>query len=357
MLSSEKNEVTDIKTDIRSLNFDELENLISGLGQAGFRAKQIFSWLHSGAQTFDEMTDLPKKLRSELSDFAFIAPVTVYKKLVSQIDGTVKFVYELFDGNIIETVVMKYNHGYTICVSSQVGCRMGCEFCQSTKGGLLRNLLPGEILGQIITAQKELGIRISNIVMMGIGEPLDNFDNVVKFLKIVNHPDGINIGFRHISVSTCGLADKIRMLADVNIPITLSVSLHSPFDEKRNKIMPVNKKYDIVKLIDACRCYQSVTGRRIVFEYSLIDGVNNSDDDAKRLFDILSGIMYHINLIPVNKIENGTFYPPDMKKINKFRDKLISMGASCTVRRTLGADISASCGQLRSKYESERGEY
>lgn len=305
-------------------------------------------------QSFDEMTNLPKELRAQLSEFAYIADVCVYKKLVSVIDGTVKFVFRLYDNNFIETVVMKYKHGYSVCVSSQVGCRMGCAFCQSTKSGLVRNLLPGEILGQILTAQRELNIRISNIVMMGIGEPLDNFDNTVKFLELVNHPDGINIGYRHISLSTCGLADNIRRLAEVDLPITLSVSLHAAFDDKRSKMMPVNKKYSIDKLLAACRYYQAVTGRRIVFEYSLIDGVNNSPADAKRLFDILSGIMYHINLIPVNKIENGTFCPPDTDRIKKFSETLISMGASCTVRRTLGADISASCGQLRSKYERER---
>ncbi len=300
------------------------------------------------------MTNLPKELRKQLSEFAYIAEVSVYKMLVSKTDKTVKFVFRLYDGSLIETVVMKYKHGYSVCVSSQVGCRMGCAFCQSTKGGLVRNLLPGEILGQILTAQHKLGIRISNIVMMGIGEPLDNFDNTVKFLKLVNHPDGINIGYRHISLSTCGLADNIRRLAEVNLPITLSISLHDAFDDKRSTMMPVNKKYPIDKLLRACRYYQSVTGRRIVFEYSLMDGVNDSTADAKRLFDILSGIMYHINLIPVNKIEDGIFYPPDTDKIKKFSDTLISMGASCTVRRTLGADISASCGQLRSKYERER---
>ena len=319
-----------------------------------FRAKQIFEWLHRGVQTFEEMTNLPKELRKQLSEFAYIAEVSVYKMLVSKTDNTVKFVFRLYDGSLIETVVMKYKHGYSVCVSSQVGCRMGCAFCQSTKGGLVRNLLPGEILGQILTAQHKLGIRISNIVMMGIGEPLDNFDNTVKFLKLVNHPDGINIGYRHISLSTCGLADNIRRLAEVNLPITLSISLHDAFDDKRSTMMPVNKKYPIDKLLRACRYYQSVTGRRIVFEYSLMDGVNDSTADAKRLFDILSGIMYHINLIPVNKIEDGIFYPPDTDKIKKFSDTLISMGASCTVRRTLGADISASCGQLRSKYERER---
>ena len=342
-------------TDLRSITLEELESLLSELQQPKFRAAQIFKWIHDGVQDLDKMTNIPKDLQAELSRKAFIAKLKIFKKFVSQVDGTVKYIFELYDGSYIETVVMQYKHGYTICVSSQVGCRMGCEFCQSTKGGLVRNLLPGEILGQILAAQKDLSIRISNIVMMGIGEPLDNFDNTVKFLEIVNHPKGVNIGYRHISVSTCGLADKIIRLADINIPITLSISLHAAYDSKRSQMMPVNKKYNIQTLLKACRYYQSVTGRRIVFEYSIIDGVNNSYEDAKRLFETLSGIMYHINLIPVNKIENGKFSAPDKKSIEHFCGLLVGMGASCTVRRTLGSDISASCGQLRSKYERERG--
>lgn len=350
MQFSEKN-----KTDIRSLSLDELTELITSLNYPKYRADQIFRWLHNGVQSFDEMTNIPKILKSALSDCTFIAPVTVYKKYISDLDGTVKFVYRLYDDNFIETVVMKYKHGYSICVSSQVGCKMGCEFCQSTKSGFVRNLLPGEILGQILESQQNLEIRISNIVMMGIGEPLDNFDNTIKFLKLVNDPRGINIGYRHISVSTCGLADNIIRLADYNLPVTLSISLHAVSDDKRNCIMPINLRYNIQKLLSACRYYQSVTGRRISFEYSLIDRVNDSDADAKKLFDLLSGIMYHINLIPVNKIENGIYSPPDMKKVRRFNDRLTAMGASCTVRRTLGSDISASCGQLRSKTERKRG--
>lgn len=302
------------------------------------------------------MTNISKEMCRDLNEKYSIYTVNIYRKLVSKTDGTVKYVFELYDGNFVETVVMKYHHGYSVCVSCQVGCRMGCEFCQSTKSGLVRNLSAGEILGQILSAQKDLGIRISNIVMMGIGEPLDNFENTVKFLKIVNHPDGVNIGYRHISLSTCGLVPKIRELADINLPITLSLSLHSAFDEKRSSMMPVNKKYNIDTVLDACRYYQSKTGRRICFEYSLINGVNDSYRDAEKLFRILSGIMYHINLIPVNKIENGVFTPPDMSSVDSFCKKLISMGASVTVRRTLGSDISASCGQLRSKYEKERGD-
>ncbi len=348
--------MSSIKPDIRSFTYEQLENFILEHGYPKFRAKQIFKWLHAGIDEFDQMTNLPNNMREELAKISDIYPVRVYKKLISSIDGTVKFIFELFDGNLIETVIMKYNHGYSICVSCQVGCRMGCKFCQSTKSGLERNLTSGEILGQILTAQTELGIRISNIVMMGIGEPLDNFDNTINFLKIVNHPEGVNIGFRHISVSTCGIVPKIKQLADLNMPITLSISLHSAYDKTRQSMMPINKKYSINELLDACRYYQSITGRRICFEYSLIDGVNDSDKDACELFRKLSGIMYHINLIPVNKIENGVFTAPDMAAVESFNKKLIAMGASATIRRTLGSDISASCGQLRSKYQHKRGD-
>lgn len=346
-----------IKPDIRSFTYSELENLIISMSLPKFRASQIFKWIHSGVESFDEMTNLSKELRLALSERCDIYKLTVYKKLVSNIDGTVKFVFELFDGHFIETVVMKYKHGYSICVSSQVGCRMGCKFCQSTKSGLIRNLTAGEILGQILKAQTELGVRISNIVMMGIGEPLDNYDNTVKFLEIVNCTEGINIGYRHISVSTCGLANRIIQLADINLPITLSVSLHSAFDDKRTSMMPVNKKFNIESLLKSCKYYQSVTGRRICFEYSLVEGVNNFDEDVKELVGKLAGIMYHINLIPVNKIENGIYIAPNAISVERFKNKLASLGASVTVRRTLGSDISASCGQLRSKYEKERGDH
>ena len=339
-----------IKTEIRSLNFEALQQNILDSGMPKFRASQIFKWLHKGVQTFEDMSNLSKADRQKLEENFFIATVDVYKKFVSKIDGTVKFLFKLYDGNFVETVVMKYNHGYSICVSSQVGCKMGCTFCQSTKAGLIRNLYAGEILGQILTAQNELGIRISNIVMMGIGEPLDNFDNVIDFLKIVNHNEGINIGYRHISLSTCGLCDKIIKLSEYNFPITLSISLHSAFNDKRTNMMPVNKKYNVEKLIDACKQYQSVTGRRISFEYSLVSGVNDTDNDAIQLFNTLKGLLYHINLIPINRIENGSYYPPDFKKVEHFCNTLNKMGATCTVRRTLGSDISASCGQLRSKY-------
>ena len=342
-----------IKPDLRSFTYEELENFIVENGFAKFRAKQIFKWIHSGVQQFDGMSNLSKSDRAKLEQISCIAKVSLKKKFVSAIDGTVKFLFELDDANLIETVVMKYKHGYSICVSCQVGCRMGCSFCQSTKAGLVRSLLAGEILGQILEAQRILDIRISNIVMMGIGEPLDNFENTVRFLKIVNHPEGVNIGYRHISLSTCGLVGKIADLAKLNLPITLSISLHSAFDEKRSEMMPINKKYNVEQLISACRQYQAVTGRRISFEYSLISGVNDGRDDAVKLFNILKGLLYHINIIPVNRIENGKYYPPDMKDVEQFCSLLNNMGAACTIRRTLGSDISASCGQLKSKYDSE----
>lgn len=345
-----------IKPDIRSLTYEELNNYIINNDIPKFRTSQIFKWIHSGVESFGEMTNIPKNLQIKLAEDFEIYTVAIHRKLVSKLDGTVKFVFKLFDDNFIETVVMKYKHGYSICVSCQVGCRMGCEFCQSSKSGLIRNLFPGEILGQVLKSQRELGIRISNIVMMGIGEPLDNYDNTLKFLKIVNSKQGINIGYRHISLSTCGLVDKIKKLANENFPITLSISLHSAFDNKRSSMMPINKRYNIDEIISACKYYQSITGRRICFEYSLIDGVNNTEADCEKLVKILSGIMYHINLIPINKIENGIYFPPDINKINKFNKKLLAMGASSTIRRTLGSDISASCGQLRSKYEKERGD-
>lgn len=335
--------------DLKDFEYDELEKFITDLGEPKFRTKQIFKWLHRGVESFDEMTDLSKKTREKLSEVSFVSKLKIREKYVSKIDGTVKYLFELEDGNCIESVVMRYKHGLTICVSSQVGCRMGCSFCASTIGGLYRSLSAGEILNQIIFAQKDVGERISNIVMMGIGEPLDNYENVIKFLHNVNNPDGICIGYRHISLSTCGLAEKINMLAEENMPVTLSVSLHAPNDEIRNTIMPVNKKYPVDVLIKTCRKYIKKTGRRISFEYALISGVNDSDKEAKELADLLRGMLCHINLIPVNNVEERQYRKGSTEKINHFRDKLISFGMNATVRRELGSDISASCGQLRKK--------
>ncbi len=335
--------------DLRSMEYGELEAFILELGEPKFRAKQIFSWLMQGVDDVSEMTNISKKTRELILEKAYISKLKIREKYISKLDGTVKYLFELDDGNCIETVVMRYNHGLSVCISSQVGCRMGCGFCASTIGGLYRSLSAGEILNQVIYAQKDIGERIKNIVMMGIGEPLDNYDNVIKFLHNVNHPDGLNIGYRHISLSTCGLVDKIRMLANENLPITLSVSLHAPNNEIRDKIMPVNKKYRIEELIKACKDYIKITNRRISFEYSLISGVNDSEENAYELAKLLKGMLCHINLIPVNHVEERDFYKGDATSIKRFTNKLISLGMNATVRRELGSDISASCGQLRKK--------
>lgn len=335
--------------DLRSMEYSELEEFLISLGEPKFRAKQVFTWLMQGVDDFDEMTNISKKTKEILSKEAYISKLSIKEKYVSKIDETVKYLFELDDGNCIETVVMKYKHGLSVCISSQVGCRMGCGFCASTIGGLYRSLTAGEILNQVIYAQKDIGERISNIVMMGIGEPLDNYDNVIKFLHNVNHPDGLNIGYRHISLSTCGLVDKINKLAQEKLPITLSVSLHAPNNEIRDKIMPVNKKYRIEELIKACKSYINTTGRRISFEYSLISGINDSEENAYELAKLLRGMLCHINLIPVNRVEEREYHKGDASSIKCFTDKLLSLGMNATVRRELGSDISASCGQLRKK--------
>ena len=344
--------ITD-KLDIRSMSLDALGELLSDLGQPKFRALQIFKWLQSGVESFDEMTNIPLNLRQKLEDISYIATVKALRRYVSKIDGTVKYVYELFDGELIESVLMKYEHGYTVCISTQVGCRMGCKFCASGIYGLTRNLTASEMLAQITYAQRDNNIRVSNIVMMGMGEPLDNFDNSVKFLKLVSDDNGLNIGLRHISLSTSGVVTGIKKLAEYNMPITLSISLHAPNDEIRSSTMPVNKKWNIDALLAACREYQKVTTRRISFEYALIEGVNDSDENAKELAGRLKGIMCHVNLIPANPVKENTFKKPDRKAIIAFQKKLESYGITATIRRTLGADINASCGQLKKKTKEE----
>ena len=299
------------------------------------------------------MTNIPLNLRQKLEDISYIATVKALRRYVSKIDGTVKYVYELFDGELIESVLMKYEHGYTVCISTQVGCRMGCKFCASGIYGLTRNLTASEMLAQITYAQRDNNIRVSNIVMMGMGEPLDNFDNSVKFLKLVSDDNGLNIGLRHISLSTSGVVTGIKKLAEYNMPITLSISLHAPNDEIRSSTMPVNKKWNIDALLNACREYQKVTTRRISFEYALIEGVNDSDENAKELAARLKGIMCHVNLIPANPVKENTFKKPDRKAIIAFQKKLESYGITATIRRTLGADINASCGQLKKKTKEE----
>lgn len=344
--------ITD-KLDIRSMSLDALGELLSDLGQPKFRALQIFKWLQSGVESFDEMTNIPLNLRQKLEDISYIATVKALRRYVSKIDGTVKYVYELFDGELIESVLMKYEHGYTVCISTQVGCRMGCKFCASGIYGLTRNLTASEMLAQITYAQRDNNIRVSNIVMMGMGEPLDNFDNSVKFLKLVSDDNGLNIGLRHISLSTSGVVTGIKKLAEYNMPITLSISLHAPNDEIRSSTMPVNKKWNIDALLNACREYQKVTTRRISFEYALIEGVNDSDENAKELAGRLKGIMCHVNLIPANPVKENTFKKPNRKAIIAFQKKLESYGITATIRRTLGADINASCGQLKKKTKEE----
>ena len=335
--------------DLKDFEFNELEKYLKSIGEPKFRAAQIFSWLCRGAESYGEMTDISKKTREKLEKETYVSTLKIREKYVSKLDGTVKYLFELPDGNCIESVVMRYRHGLTICISSQVGCRMGCRFCASTIGGLYRNLTAGEILNQVIFAQKDISERISNIVIMGIGEPLDNYDNIIKFLHNVNNEKGLNIGLRHITLSTCGVVPRIYDLAKENLPITLTISLHAPNDEIRDTIMPINHKYKISELIEACKSYFKSTGRRISFEYSLIHGVNDSAENAAMLAQLIKGMGAHVNLIPVNKVEEREYEKGSQKEINAFCDKLISLGVNATVRRELGSDISASCGQLRKR--------
>lgn len=333
---------------LKDLTFDELNTFLLELGEKPFHAKQIYSWLHKGVTSFDEMTDISKELRKKLSEKSYISHPKVLDKLVSR-DGTIKILWELSDKETIESVIMNYKHGNSICISTQVGCMMGCKFCASTIGGKVRNLTPGEILDEIIFAQVYTGKKISNIVLMGIGEPLDNYDNVIKFLKNVGDPRGINIGYRHISLSTCGIVPGINKLSTEGFPITLSISLHASDDETRSSIMPVNKAYNISELINACKSYIEKTGRRISFEYAMIAGVNDSPEIAEKLARLLKGMLCHVNLIPVNDVKESNLLRSSEKAIYKFKDMLTKRGLNVTVRRELGSDISASCGQLRRK--------
>lgn len=335
--------------DLKDFEYYELEEFIVGLGEKKFRASQIYKWLHQGVISYDEMTDISKALREKLQEVTYVSTLEIEQKFVSNIDGTVKYLFRLPDGNCIESVVMRYHHGLTICISSQVGCRMGCRFCASTIGGLYRSLTAGEILNQVLFAQKDLGERISNIVMMGIGEPLDNYDNVVKFLHNVNNEKGINIGLRHITLSTCGVVPGIYKLAEEDMPITLTISLHAPNDEIRDSIMPINHKYKIDELLKACKYYKDKTKRRISFEYSLVSGVNDSRENAKELAGTVKPLQAHVNLIPVNKVEERDYKQGTKDEINAFLKHLTDLGVNATIRRELGADISASCGQLRKK--------
>lgn len=337
-----------MKTDIKSLSLDELKTEMEDLGEKAFKAKQIYSWLHKhGAESFDEMTNISKTLRENLKNSYDIHNCSIEKKLVSMYDSTVKYLFKLHDGELIESVVMKYKYGYTICVSSQVGCKMGCKFCASGIAGFVRNLSASEILSQIYTAQRDLDIRISHIVMMGVGEPLDNFDNVIKFLSMISDENGLNIGMRNISLSTCGVVTGIYKLLEKKLQLTLSISLHAPNNEIRSQTMPVNNKWNIETLLKACKDYTRETSRRISFEYAMIDGVNDSDECARELASKLKGMLCHVNLIPVNSVKERTYKKSKDERITSFIKILESKGINVTVRRTLGSDINASCGQLR----------
>ena len=335
---------------LKSLTQPELAEVLKALGQPAFRAKQVFTWLHKGVRSYEEMTNLPKTLRDTLAAKYPIQAPKVVRKQESKKDGTIKYLWQLSDGNCVETVLMRYHYGNTVCISTEVGCRMGCAFCASTIGGLVRRLEPFEMLDEVLFTGLDSGLPISHVVLMGIGEPLDNFDNVLKFLELVNSPDGMNISMRHISLSTCGLVPKIDELAAKKLQISLAISLHGPNDEIRSKIMPVNKAYDIETLLSACRRYYAATSRRIHFEYAMIDGVNDGEVHAKELLRRLKGLPAHVNMIPLNHVEESPLKPSSRAAVARFQKILEDGGVTATVRRTLGGDIDASCGQLRRKY-------
>ena len=343
-----------MKQDIKSMLPGELEAALADLGEPKYRAKQVFQWLARGASSFEEMTNLPKSLREKLAEAFSVTSLTMLRKQVSAQDGTIKYLWQLPDGNAVETVVMRYHHGNTVCISSQVGCRQGCAFCASTIGGLIRGLEPSEMLEEVLASERESGLKISNIVLMGIGEPLDNFDNVMRFLRLVNHPDGANIGMRHISLSTCGLIERFDDLAAEDLQLTLSVSLHAPDDETRSKIMPANRGRGVSALIDACERYYRKTGRRISFEYAMIDGVNDTPEHAKLLAQHARRVSAHVNLIPLNHVDERPFQPSTPEHLKTFIRLLEQAGVNVTVRRSLGGDVDASCGQLRKKVAENR---
>ena len=340
---------------LRSMTLEEISLVLKELNQPAFRAKQVFTWLHKGVTSCGEMTNLPQSLRSALDDKYPLLPPKVVRRQESQKDGTMKYLWMLSDGNCVETVLMRYHYGNTVCISTEVGCAMGCAFCASTLGGLVRRLEPREMLEQVLFTQIDSGLPISHIVLMGIGEPLDNYDNVLRFLHLVNSELGMNISMRHISLSTCGLVPKIDQLAEKKLQLTLSVSLHAPNDVIRNTIMPVNKAYPVDELLAACRRYYQKTGRRISFEYAMIDGVNDTPEAAKELIGKLKGMGAHMNLIPLNHVEESPLKPSTKQAISRFQTLLEDAGIPATVRRSLGGDIDASCGQLRRKYTQSQG--
>ena len=338
---------------IKSMTQAEIAQLLKQMGEPAFRAKQVYTWLHKGVRSYDEMTNLPKSLRDKLAEEYPFYPPTVIRKQESQKDGTIKYLWELADGNCVETVLMRYHYGNTVCISTEVGCRMGCAFCASTLGGLVRKLEPCEMLDQVLFTQVDSGLPVSHIVLMGIGEPLDNYENVMRFLELVNSADGMNISMRHISLSTCGIVPGIDRLAQEKLQLTLSVSLHAPTDDVRNTIMPVNKAYPTEELLQACRRYYEKTNRRISFEYAMINGVNDTEEAAKTLLKRLKGLPAHMNLIPLNHVEESPLKPSTRQAVQRFQKILEDGGVTATVRRTLGSDIDASCGQLRRKYTKE----
>ena len=335
---------------IKSMTLPELTAALKELGQPAFRGKQVYTWLHKGAASYDEMSNLPKALREQLAEAYPLQIPQVVRKQESAKDGTIKYLWQLSDGNCVETVLMRYHYGNTVCISTEVGCAMGCAFCASTIGGLVRRLEPYEMLDEVLFTQIDSGLPISHIVLMGIGEPLDNFDNVLRFLELVNSEEGMNISMRHISLSTCGLIPKIDALAEKKLQISLAISLHGPNNAIRGKIMPVNKAYPIEALVAACRRYYEATSRRIHFEYAMIDGVNDRPSDAKELLRLLKGLPAHINMIPLNHVEESPLKPSSKAAVAAFQKILEDGGITATVRRTLGGDIDASCGQLRRKY-------
>ena len=341
---------------IKSMTIPEIGQVLKELNQPAFRAKQVYSWLHKGVRDYGEMTNLPKTLRDTLAEKYPICAPQVVRKQQSQKDGTIKYLWKLADGNCVETVLMRYHYGNSVCISTEVGCKMGCAFCASTLGGLVRPLEPFEMLDQVLFTQVDSGLPISHIVLMGIGEPLDNLQNVLRFLELVNSPEGMNISMRHISLSTCGLVPKIDELGDYKLQISLAISLHGSNNDVRNRIMPVNKAYPIEVLLPACRRYYEKTSRRIHFEYAMIDGVNDSLQNAKELLTLLKGLPAHVNLIPLNHVEESPLKPSSKSAVAAFQKALEDGGVTATVRRTLGSDIDASCGQLRRKYTKQTAE-
>ena len=338
-----------MKADIKSLLLPELQSVFDGLGEKSFRAGQVFKWLHNGATTFSDMTNISAALREKLNERFFISAPELMIKQVSKIDGTIKYLWGMADGSAVESVVMSYEHGNTVCISTQVGCRMGCAFCASTLGGLVRNLTAAEMVDQVLFSQLDSGKKISNIVLMGIGEPLDNFDNVLRFLTLINHADGMNIGMRHISLSTCGILENVDKLGDYNLQLTLSVSLHAPDDETRSRIMPINRSTGVDRLFDACTRYFKKTGRRVSFEYAMIDGVNDTPQHAELLARRLARTGSHLNIIPLNSVRERELQSSAPESLKKFTKTLKEKGVNYTIRRKLGGDIDASCGQLRGK--------